>query len=279
MRRFFDYNFGHLDIESEADLFAPIFNTVLTTPYITDIVTAPLTDFPLFANIDGTPGDDTLNGTADADTINGFAGNDIINGLGGDDILNGGDGDDTIDGGNGMDVIDAGAGDDTIIIGSLGADIIDGGAGFDIVTYDNTGLLGSFPFFDTPSSDNSLNIIRFDGTAVVTDILTNVERFEQSSSGVLEVLALQLDGTNNVLDLSTEAITGQAIVFAGDGNDTITAGSAYDGVAGTLGPDDIANILYGGAGLDTLTGNIYTCLLYTSPSPRDATLSRMPSSA
>ena len=25
--------------------------------------------------------------------------------------------------------------------------------------------------------------------------------------------------------------------------------------------------------------NIYTCLLYTSPSPRDATLSRMPSSA
>ena len=26
-------------------------------------------------------------------------------------------------------------------------------------------------------------------------------------------------------------------------------------------------------------GNIYICLLYTSPSPRDATLSRMPSSA
>ena len=27
------------------------------------------------------------------------------------------------------------------------------------------------------------------------------------------------------------------------------------------------------------SNNIYTCLLYTSPSPRDATLSRMPSSA
>ena len=26
-------------------------------------------------------------------------------------------------------------------------------------------------------------------------------------------------------------------------------------------------------------GEFYTCLLYTSPSPRDATLSRMPSSA
>ena len=31
--------------------------------------------------------------------------------------------------------------------------------------------------------------------------------------------------------------------------------------------------------IQPLAGGIYTCLLYTSPSPRDATLSRMPSSA
>ena len=30
---------------------------------------------------------------------------------------------------------------------------------------------------------------------------------------------------------------------------------------------------------DTITGVNYTCLLYTSPSPRDGLLSRMPSSA
>ena len=30
---------------------------------------------------------------------------------------------------------------------------------------------------------------------------------------------------------------------------------------------------------DRLNEYVYTCLLYTSPSPRDATLSRMPSSA
>ena len=30
---------------------------------------------------------------------------------------------------------------------------------------------------------------------------------------------------------------------------------------------------------DTKLDNLYSCLLYTSPSPRDATLSRMPSSA
>ena len=29
----------------------------------------------------------------------------------------------------------------------------------------------------------------------------------------------------------------------------------------------------------TLTGTVYTCLLYTSPSPRDRQKSRMPSSA
>ena len=33
------------------------------------------------------------------------------------------------------------------------------------------------------------------------------------------------------------------------------------------------------AGLETLVSNIKACLLYTSPSPRDGLLSRMPSSA
>ena len=32
-------------------------------------------------------------------------------------------------------------------------------------------------------------------------------------------------------------------------------------------------------GFPVIPGERYTCLLYTSPSPRDATLSRMPSSA
>ena len=38
-------------------------------------------------------------------------------------------------------------------------------------------------------------------------------------------------------------------------------------------------ILKGNSQLWTLLHLRYTCLLYTSPSPRDATLSRMPSSA
>ena len=34
-----------------------------------------------------------------------------------------------------------------------------------------------------------------------------------------------------------------------------------------------------GVGIGIIFGNYLSCLLYTSPSPRDATLSRMPSSA
>ena len=41
-------------------------------------------------------------------------------------------------------------------------------------------------------------------------------------------------------------------------------------------PARVFNALHGQIGED---GNIQGCLLYTSPSPRDATLSRMPSSA
>ena len=43
--------------------------------------------------------------------------------------------------------------------------------------------------------------------------------------------------------------------------------------------DDPANADIGLVGIPHSTGNGTTCLLYTSPSPRDATLSRMPSSA
>ena len=49
-------------------------------------------------------------------------------------------------------------------------------------------------------------------------------------------------------------------------------------IVGILGLGIVGSLAFGDMmGLDVI-GNI-TCLLYTSPSPRDATLSRMPSSA
>ena len=47
-------------------------------------------------------------------------------------------------------------------------------------------------------------------------------------------------------------------------------------------PGDAMYVILGGVAdvlIDTPTGQIQVCLLYTSPSPRDGLLSRMPSSA
>ena len=55
----------------------------------------------------------------------------------------------------------------------------------------------------------------------------------------------------------------------------------YFGSAGLLGYDIYSHVFNGTEFLNfyTETALIIICLLYTSPSPRDATLSRMPSSA
>ena len=44
-----------------------------------------------------------------------------------------------------------------------------------------------------------------------------------------------------------------------------------------LSAKEVAGAVYPGVGTETVL--VIVCLLYTSPSPRDATLSRMPSSA
>ena len=66
------------------------------------------------------------------------------------------------------------------------------------------------------------------------------------------------------------------------GTRPLSMGGAFIAVA-----DDANAITWNPAGLPGLRrteftstyANLYNCLLYTSPSPRDATLSRMPSSA
>ena len=52
-----------------------------------------------------------------------------------------------------------------------------------------------------------------------------------------------------------------------------------DLLAGLLYPNDWVDIFETDADLRTVFKSLQVCLLYTSPSPRDATLSRMPSSA
>ena len=68
------------------------------------------------------------------------------------------------------------------------------------------------------------------------------------------------------------------------GNDVIRGASGSDTICGGDGDDELhgesqADTIFGGAGNDIITGADGACLLYTSPSPRDRTRSRMPSSA
>ena len=221
--------------------------------------------FTVIDNV-GTDGTDTLSniellrfadGTLD---MSGGTGGMIINGTLGDDVLNGTDGDDTITGFEGNDTINAGAGDDLIILDNSGQDTVDGGVGFDTVQFTNTGT-ASGVFFNSPASATFLDIVVLSLTGGFSqNLLSNVERFEQyDPSGNLQILALNLDASDNVLDLSSEGILGQALVFGGDGNDIITAGSGYDG---TVDPNNIlnpirANDLRGGDGNDTITGSIH----------------------
>ncbi|MEP3888917.1 MAG: calcium-binding protein [Hellea sp.] len=444
MRRVYDYNFDRLELSFEVVVFDLNLSASATALTFTDLLSAPPADIPLFADIDGTAGDDTLDGTADADTINGFAGNDVINGLGGDDVLNGGEGEDIIDGGNGDDIItpggsgaqitggagtdffiiddletvffitiwdldleevielrtvsaasqsptfigtadftgvanevryissngeitvqtdidgdmapdnfmnlyfdhggsgeleahytpdgylqlnlpsniingtlgdddplngtpnddvinglagddvifgfegedtisggagndiiegglgndniDAGSGDDFIIINERDIDVVDGGTGFDIVRMFTVDTELSLVFFDivTDSGLPEIDVFSYLSGAS-TNTLLNVERFEQidQSSGAVQILALMTGPGNDIIDLNAESVVGQALVFGGDGNDIITAGSAYDGTVTPPLATDVfyANYLYGGNGDDVLTGNVYRDIL------------------
>ena len=89
--------------------------------------------------------------------------------------------------------------------------------------------------------------------------------------------------------------TADDILIGQDGNDTISGGAGNDILGGNDGNDTLNgnegnDDLRGGAGADTIDGDAGddilrgadgddTCLLYTSPSPRDLSTSRMPSSA
>ena len=91
-------------------------------------------------------------------------------------------------------------------------------------------------------------------------------------------LIVEADG--DVAQVATIAqAVGTPVVF--ESGNTAYIDSAYDSNAQkvVIAYQDIGNSSYGTAVVGTVDPNAQTCLLYTSPSPRDGLLSRMPSSA
>ena len=143
--------------------------------------------------------------------------------------------------------------------------------------YDFTGLVpGTYQVKFTAPTQNGV-------TAEITDA-------DQGGNDTTDSDATQVPGTN-------DAITSSITVNAGDDNNDTDAGFYFpasignfvfadlnnNGIqeAGDPGFDGVVVELLDGNGNPTgqTTTTANGCLLYTSPSPRDATLSRMPSSA
>ena len=259
MRRFFDFDFDGLKLDGMLEI------DVLPLQAVTPLSINRNSNYIISAedNIDGDENDNVLTGTINADVINGFGGNDTINGLAGDDVINGGDGDDVLSGGPGNDTVNGGRGDDIILLDENGNDTIDGGRDYDIARQITDQSTFTGVIYSSTSLATFSIYTRTDRLNLTT--LFAVERFEQYdlATNSLQILALLLTPGDDILDLSSEGVQGQAIVAGGNGDDTIIAASSNDGIAtptlfSSLGG---ANRFFGGNGADTLIGNIYSDFL------------------
>ena len=103
-----------------------------------------------------------------------------------------------------------------------------------------------------------------------------------SNTGSIEASEIKIDAgskgeatISSKLDVNSSTGKGGDIEIAGKELNLVSAKLSADGKEGG------GKILIGGdwQGKGDLLQSTYTCLLYTSPSPRDRTRSRMPSSA
>ena len=103
-----------------------------------------------------------------------------------------------------------------------------------------------------------------------------------------EIIVTATKKSVNLQDVavSVTAYTGESIQKLGLENSVSLAAQTPGLNVGTpVGEGNNPSFTLRGVGLNDFNDNnegpiaVYTCLLYTSPSPRDATLSRMPSSA
>ena len=264
MRKFDFDNLALLEMDS-IDFFAPFTDVTGSISPLNLTFAAPQPG-PLFAEINGTSGNDTLNGTVDADIINGLAGDDIIYGLEGDDLLDGGVGYDTIYGGEGNDILTGGESVPNIftidyLYGGAGNDILNvhadgrrnfliGGEGDDIINASESNTHFTVVFSSANVSDYEITELNPDqyqvralnGVTDGTDIINSVV----NNTGAVSIYLGGVNGTYyNLLDL----VQGENLDLT-EGDDTYTGTYGDDTVNGLGGND----VLYGRAGNDALNG-------------------------
>ena len=196
----------------------------------------------------GMSGDDIIVGNGEADTLIAGGGNDTVSGGDGADEIIGGDGNDILLGGDGDDdlidllgdnIVLAGAGRDRVMTGD-GDDTIDGGADRDVVDAGggNDTILASFDDGDDVYNGG-------DGIDTLD--------FSAITSGVTVDLGNGMFGTADSDQSGTDSISGFENVIGGAGNDTITANSSVNVMAGLQGLDTFEFNMAGDADGDHIT--------------------------
>ena len=150
--------------------------------------------------------------------------------------------------------------------------------------------------FDTADAENLATFRELPGGATLTQyqVESGTDGFSFSLNGGVDYyLSLRtVDEAGNVSDFIS-ASTPFSFVLDNTGAIPTITSSEVSPSTSTSFPitvtfdEDVFNfnassidITNGSVGnFNQVSGSVYTCLLYTSPSPRDATLSRMPSSA
>lgn len=183
----------------------------------------------------GNGGHDELFGGVGADTLIGGAGKDTLAGGSGPDRLQGGMGDDFLNGGSGNNTLLGGHGNDTLL-GGYGDD----NRG-DSVS-DGRNILNGGSGVDTAQLDaeGSLRVNLHDGAVWVGDELRGqLISIERISTGWGDDTVIGSSGADDI-----NVFHGANVVYAGAGDDTIQGGS-YDGEG---------ELLNGGAGNDLIYG-------------------------
>ena len=156
---------------------------------------------------------------------------------------------------------------------------VDVGEGGNTITNITTAATGDQPDPSTAGDDLEEAVTVNDAANLVTvKTLANGDTTPAEGDTVTFQIAVTNEGAAQATNVSLTDSLPAGITFTAD----TTSQGSYDPATGlfTIGTLDV-----GDSAILTLSGTVdagqggNTCLLYTSPSPRDATLSRMPSSA
>ena len=131
--------------------------------------------------------------------------------------------------------------------------------------------VGAFSLYISPLSAEAGHVIEFKhrNRSDVTGIVPGVFTETRDGAGVYFVESY---------DAETDTFRNIFVYRAGEQDDVVVAATGYKTVDEKTN-DDFLVLQHGSQYKGEAGDRHYTCLLYTSPSPRDATLSRMPSSA